>query len=237
MLEVELADALIRILDIAGGLNLDLAGAFFEKMDFNATRNRESGRRKNVFRVSIQQETSLSLLQSDRTALFLDGASLFSASRKLGFDIDYRMMLKYYTERMNVIRAYYYAAIVDTGDDYTPLKPLTDWLSYNGYNVISKPAKESTDATGIRRIKSDMDIEIAVNMLEMAPRIDHAILFAGDSDFRALIESVQRTGVQVTVVSSLKSTPPVVGDELRRQADYFVELADIAPEFTRRLKT
>jgi uncharacterized LabA/DUF88 family protein len=175
----------------------------------------------------------LKLLATDRTALFLDGRSLFSTSRNLGFDVDYRKLLEYYTSRMNIVRAYYYCAIVD-GDDYTPLKPLTDWLSYNDYTVISKPAKEATDAAGNRRITSDMDIEIAINMLELAPRIEHAILFSGDSDFRALVESVQRQGVRVTVVSSMKSAPPAIGDELRRQADHFVDLMEIMPEFTRR---
>ena len=131
------------------------------------------------------------------------------------------------------IRAYYYSAVLET-DEYSPLKPLTDWLAYNGYTLVTKPAKEFTDSAGRRRVKGNMDIEVAVDMLELAPRIDHAVLFSGDSDFRRLVEAVQRKGVRVSVVSSIRTSPPMVADELRRQADQFLELADIAPEFTRR---
>ena len=119
-------------------------------------------------------------------------------------------------------------------EEYSPLKPLTDWLAYNGYTLVTKPAKEFTDATGRRRVKGNMDIELAIDMLELADKIDHAVLFSGDFDFRRLVEAVQRSGVRVSVVSSIRTTPPMVADELRRQADQFLELADIAPEFTRR---
>ena len=175
----------------------------------------------------------MQFLQSERTALFIDGANLYSASRHLGFDVDYRNMLEYFRSKTNVVRAYYYSALLDT-EDYSPLRPLTDWLAYNGYSLVTKTAREFTDATGRRRIKGNMDVELAVDMLEQAPRLDHAVLFSGDSDFRRLVEAVQRQGVRVSVVSSVRTSPPMVADELRRQADRFVELADIAPEFTRR---
>ena len=171
--------------------------------------------------------------QSERTALFIDGANLYAASRHLGFDVDYRNMLEFFRSKTNVIRAYYYSALLDT-EEYSPLRPLTDWLAYNGYSLVTKTAREFTDATGRRRIKGNMDVELAVDMMEQAPRIDHAVLFSGDSDFRRLVEAVQRQGVRVSVVSSVRTSPPMVADELRRQADRFVELADIAPEFTRR---
>lgn len=170
---------------------------------------------------------------SERTALFIDGANLYSASRNLGFDVDYRSLLEFFRRQTDVLRANYYSALLDT-EEYSPLKPLTDWLAYNGYNLVTKTAREFTDATGRRRVKGNMDVELAVDMLELAPRIQHAVLFSGDSDFRRLVESVQRQGVRVSVVSSVRTSPPMVGDELRRQADQFVELADIAPEFTRR---
>ena len=170
---------------------------------------------------------------NERTALFIDGANLYSASRNLGFDVDYRNLLEYFRRQTYVIRAYYYAAILET-EEYSPLKPLTDWLAYNGYTLVTKPAKEFTDATGRRRVKGNMDIEIAVDKLELADRIDHVVLFSGDSDFRRLVEAVQRKGVRVSVVSSIRTSPPMIADELRRQADQFLELADIAPEFTRR---
>jgi uncharacterized LabA/DUF88 family protein len=172
-------------------------------------------------------------LPSERVALFIDGANLYSASRNLGFDVDYRNLLEFFRKKAHVIRAYYYSAVLET-DEYSQLKPLTDWLAYNGYTLVTKPAKEFTDSSGRRRVKGSMDIEVAVDMLDLAPRLDHAVLFSGDSDFRRLVEAVQRKGVKVSVVSSIRTSPPMVADELRRQADQFVELADIAPEFTRR---
>ena len=172
-------------------------------------------------------------LPEDRLALFIDGANLYSASRNLGFDVDYRNLLEFFRGKSRLLRAYYYSAILET-EEYSPLKPLTDWLAYNGYALVTKPAKEFTDATGRRRVKGNMDIELAIDMLELADRIDHAVLFSGDSDFRRLVEAVQRRGVRVSVISSIRTSPPMIGDDLRRQADHFIELADIAPEFTRR---
>ena len=172
-------------------------------------------------------------IPDERVCLFIDGASLYSSSRHLGFDVDYRSLLQFFRTRTNVVRAYYYAALLET-EEYSPLRPLTDWLAYNGYTLVTKPAREFTDASGRRRVKGNMDIELAIDMLELAPRMDHAILFSGDGDFRRLIEAVQRAGVRVSVVSTLRTSPPMIGDELRRQADQFIELAEIAPEFIRR---
>ncbi|MCG0998611.1 LabA-like NYN domain-containing protein [Acetobacter persici] len=178
----------------------------------------------------------MNLKKEERTCLFIDGSSLYSTSRGLGFDVDYKKLLDFFTSKTHIIRAYYYAAILDT-EDYSPLKPLTDWLSYNGYFLVTKPAREFTDSTGKRRVKGNMEIEIAVDMMEMAPHIDHAILFTGDSDFRRVVEAVQRQGTRVSVVSSMRSSPPLIGDDLRRQADNFMELATIASNFTRRQQT
>jgi uncharacterized LabA/DUF88 family protein len=174
----------------------------------------------------------MAFLPNERTVLFIDGSNLFSASRNLGFDIDYKSLLTAFRKKSNVIRAYYYSAILES-EEFTPLKPLTDWLSYNGYSMVTKPAKEFVDAQGRRRIKGNMDIEIAVDMLELADKVEHMVLFSGDSDFRKLVEAVQRKGVKVTVVSSIKTSPPMIGDELRRQCDNFLDLYDIAREFTR----
>lgn len=172
-------------------------------------------------------------MADERIALFIEGQSLYNASRSLGFDVDYRLLLKHFANKGHLIRAYYYSAIVEN-DDYSPLKPLTDWLAYNGYALVTKPAKEFTDATGRRRVKGDMAIEIACDMLELAPRLDKVFLFSGDADFRRLVEGMQQKGVRVGVVSTIRSGPPQVADELRRQADEFLDLAEIAPEFTRR---
>ncbi len=171
--------------------------------------------------------------EDERTVLFIDGSNLYAASKALGFDVDYSQLLDFFTEKTDLVHANYYSAILDS-DEYSPLKPLTDWLAYNGYNLVTKSAKEFTDAQGRRRVKGNMDIEIAVDMLTLAPHIQHAVLFSGDSDFRALVEAVQRHGVKVTVISTRASSPPMIGDELRRQATRFIELQDIADNFTRR---
>ena len=172
-------------------------------------------------------------LPNERTALFIDGANLYSASRNLGFDVDYRNLLEFFRKKAHVIRAYYYSAVLET-DEYSPLKPLTDWLAYNGYTLVTKPAKEFTDSTGRRRVKGNMDIEVAVDMLELAPRIDHAVLVQRRLRFPPPGRGDAAQGVRVSVVSSIRTSPPMVADELRRQADQFLELAEIAPEFTRR---
>ena len=169
----------------------------------------------------------MSFYPTDRIALFIDGANLYSAAKALNFDIDYRKLLDEFKKRGILIRAYYYTALVE-GDDYSPIRPLVDWLDYNGFALVTKTAKEYTDSQGRKRWRGDMDIEIACDMLEIAERADHLVLFSGDGDFRRLIEAVQRKGARVTVVSTVRSSPPMTSDELRRQADTFVDLADLA---------
>ena len=164
---------------------------------------------------------------TDRLALFIDGSSLYSAAKNLGFDIDYRKLLEEFRKRSVLVRAYYYTALVEN-EEYSPIRPLVDWLDYNGYRLVTKPAREYTDSSGRKRFRGDMDVEIAVDMLEMAEHADHMVLFSGDGDFRKLVEAVQRKGSRVTVVSTVKSQPPMVSDDLRRQADNFVDLADLA---------
>ena len=93
--------------------------------------------------------------------------------------------------------------------------------------MVTKPAKEFTDSMGRRKIKGNMDIELTVDAMELAPRIDHIVIFSGDGDFRPLVESLQRQGVRVSVVSTIRSQPPMIADELRRQADNFIELEEL----------
>jgi len=168
----------------------------------------------------------MSIYPDERFALFIDGANLYAAARALDFDIDYKKLLEHFTSQGRLIRTLYYTALLED-QDYSPLRPLIDWLDYNGYTMITKPAKSFTDAAGNRRIKGNMDIELAVDVLELSPHLDHIILFSGDGDFRALVEAVQRQGKRVTVVSTMKSKPPMIADELRRQADVFIELKSI----------
>ena len=162
----------------------------------------------------------------EKIALFIDGANLYSAARSMDFDIDYKKLLKVFRARGRLIRAYYYTAIIER-DDYSALRPLMDWLDYNGYHVVTKPAKEFIDREGRKRTKGNMDMEIAVDMMTMAKTIDHMVLFSGDGDFSAIVKAVQAQGCRVTVVSSQKTKPPMLADELRRQADNLIELMDM----------
>ncbi|HTH96180.1 MAG TPA: NYN domain-containing protein [Stellaceae bacterium] len=168
----------------------------------------------------------------EKIGLFIDGSNLYAAAKALGFDIDYKRLLDVFREHGQLIRAFYYTALIEE-QDYSPIRPLVDWLDYNGYTMVTKPTKEFTDTAGRRKIKGNMDIELAIDVMEMAPHLDHVVLFSGDGDFRRLVEAVQRKGVRVTVVSTIRSHPPMVADELRRQADNFVELNDIAPQIMR----
>jgi uncharacterized LabA/DUF88 family protein len=159
----------------------------------------------------------------DRIALFIDGSNLYATAKCLGFDIDYKKLLLEFQSKGRLIRAFYYTALIED-QEYSSIRPLIDWLGYNGYTVVTKPAKEFVDSAGRRKIKGNMDIELAVDAMEMADHLDHIILFSGDGDFRSLVEAVQRKGVRVSVVSSIRTQPPMVADELRRQADEFVDL-------------
>lgn len=169
---------------------------------------------------------------SERIALFIDGPNLYSAARALGFDIDYKNLLELFRSKGNLVRAFYYTALAED-QEYSPIRPLIDWLDYNGYTMVTKPMKEHTDANGRRKVKGNMDIELTIDMLEMASHIDHAVLFSGDGDFRRLVEAVQRRGVRVSVISTFRAQPPMVADELRRQADNFVELQELAQHIAR----
>jgi uncharacterized LabA/DUF88 family protein len=162
----------------------------------------------------------------ERVALFIDGANLYSAAKALAFDIDYRKLLDEFRKRGRLIRAYYYTALVED-QDFSPIRPLVDWLDYNGYTLVTKAAKEYTDANGRRRFKGDMDVELTVDLLQATSFVDHAFLFSGDGDFLAAIEAVQRKGMRVSVVSTIKSNPPMASDDIRRAADNFIDLTDL----------
>ena len=163
----------------------------------------------------------------ERIGLFIDGANLYATARALGFDIDYKRLLDYFSDDICLIRAMYYTALLED-QEYSPIRPLVDWLDYNGYTMVTKPTKEFTDvATGRRKIKGNMDVEIAVDVMEMCKHLDHVVLFSGDGDFRRLVEATQRKGTRVSVVSTIRSQPSMVADELRRQADIFIDLFDM----------
>ena len=169
---------------------------------------------------------------NERVALFIDGANLHAAARSLGFDIDYKRLLKHFQEQCHLIRAFYYTALVED-QEYSPLRPLVDWLDYNGYKVVTKPAKEFTDSLGRRKIKGNMDIELAIDAMEQSETVDHLVIFSGDGDFTTLVEALQRKGRKVSVVSTMSTQPPMIADDLRRQADHFIDLATLRGEIGR----
>jgi uncharacterized LabA/DUF88 family protein len=182
----------------------------------------------------LVEGNEMKFYEQERVAMFIDGANLYATARALGFDIDYKRLLEIFSGRCNLVRALYYTALVED-EEYSPIRPLVDWLDYNGYTMVTKPTKEFTDATGRRKVKGNMDIELAIDVMEMVDHLDHIVLFSGDGDFRRLVEAIQRRGRRVTVVSTLRSQPPMIADELRRQADLFIDLADLQSLIARQL--
>jgi uncharacterized LabA/DUF88 family protein len=174
----------------------------------------------------------MNFYQDERVALFIDGANLYATAKALGFDIDYKRLLGFFRKRSRLIRAIYYTALMDDAE-YSPIRPLIDWLDYNGYKVVTKPAKEFTDSMGRRKIKGNMDIELAIDVMQLSDNLDHIVLFSGDGDFRSLVSAVQAKGRRVSVVSTLTTRPPMVADDLRRQTDQFIDLADLRDEIGR----
>ena len=163
---------------------------------------------------------------SERVALFIDGANLYATSKSLGFDIDYKKLLTYFRQKSQLVRALYYTALAED-QEYSSIRPLIDWLDYNGYTMVTKPTKEFTDALGRRKVKGNMDIELAVDAMRLADTLDHIVLFSGDGDFKSLVAALQQKGKRVSVISTLQTQPPMVSDDLRRQADQFIDIADL----------
>jgi uncharacterized LabA/DUF88 family protein len=174
---------------------------------------------------------SMNFYPSERVALFIDGANLYATARSLGFDIDYKRLLSMFRTQCLLLRANYYTVV---SEEQAPsnVRPLIDWLDYNGYALVTKTAKTFADNSAFRK-KGDMDIEIAVDALLLADTVDHVVLFSGDGHFTGLVVALQQKGKRVSVVSSLETSPPMVADTLRRQADQFIDLADVEKEITR----
>lgn len=170
--------------------------------------------------------------KDERLAIFIDGANLYGTARALGFDIDYKKLVDLFSKRGRLIRAYYYTTLLED-QEYSPIRPLIDWLDYNGYTMVTKPLREYTDSQGRRRLKGSIDIDLAIDAMEIADRVDHILLFSGDGDFRRLVEALQRRGVRLSVISTVKLQPPMVSDDLRRMADNFIDLLDLAPHIQR----
>lgn len=168
----------------------------------------------------------------ERFGVFIDGANLYQTAKALGYDVDYRRLLEVFASSGRLLRAYYYTALLDE-QEYSPIRPLVDWLDYNGYTMVTKPLKEFSQGAGRRKFKGNMDVEITVDAMEISTSVEHVVLMTGDGDFRRLIEALQRRGVKVSVVSTIKTQPPMIADELRRQADFFIELSDLTDYIAR----
>lgn len=166
------------------------------------------------------------ICKDERIALFIDGPNLYATAKKLEIDVDYKRLLAHFANSGRVVRASYFTAIHDA-EDFQPMRPLLDFIQYNGFNVVTKPAREFTTQDGQRKIKGNMSVELTVDAITLSPHIDHAILFSGDRDFCAVVAHLQAQGTRVTAVSSIKTSPAFIADELRRQADAFIELDDL----------
>lgn len=163
---------------------------------------------------------------AERAALFIDGSNLYATAKALSLDIDYTQLINLFRSQCQLIRALYYTTIAED-QEYSAIRPLVDRLDYNGFTVVTKPKKEFTDTNGRRKFKGNMDIELAVDAMELSEHLDHIIIFTGDGNFRSLVEALQHKGKRVSIVSTLKTQPPMISDELRRQADQFIELAQL----------
>jgi len=188
--------------------------------------------RKRILRIAQIYGGARMSSAPDKIALFIDGANLYATAKTLGFDIDYKRLLQEFQGRATLLRAFYYTAVIED-QEYSSIRPLIDWLDYNGYTVVTKATKEFVDAYGRRKVKGNMDIELAVDAMELAGHVDQIVLFSGAGDFRPLVEALQRRGVRITVVSTIASQPPMIADELRRQADVFTDLVELRSKIGR----
>ncbi|WP_322896266.1 NYN domain-containing protein [Yoonia sp. 67] len=164
--------------------------------------------------------------KNDRMALFIDGVSLYGASKLLGFDIDYKLLRQEFSRRGKLVRIMYYTSALES-TEYLTIRPLVDWLSYNGFNLVTNYVKDGNDSFGRQVTKGNIEVNMAVDALDLAPRLDHAVLVTGNGHLTPLVASLQRKGVRVTILSTVQGQPTLLSDELRRQADNFVELNEL----------
>jgi uncharacterized LabA/DUF88 family protein len=174
----------------------------------------------------------LSIHNGERTFAFIDGPNLHATVRALGFEIDYRKLLEHLRKQGHFIRALYYTAIVED-QEFSTFRPLADWLDYNGYTMVTKPARGFTDSTGRRRFRTSMDVELAVDAMRLADKAEHIILFSGEQSFTSLVSALQQMGKRVTVISTIETQPAMVADELRRQADQFIDIDSLQAQIAR----
>lgn len=161
--------------------------------------------------------------KDETLAMFIDGPNFYATARALNFDVDYKRLLGLFQAKGRLLRASYFTPLADT-DDHVAIRPLVDWLQYNGWTVVTQPARVHETEDGRTRIKGNTDIDMAVEVMKLAPILAHAVLFTGNRDFTPLVGFLQDRGTRVTVVSSFRTQPPMISDDLRRKADAFVDL-------------
>ena len=165
--------------------------------------------------------------KDERLAVLIDGPHFMSAASALGMDIDYKLLRAEFAKRGKLLRISHYHPVRED-NELMPIRPLLDWLQYNGFDLVTKPIREFTDETGVTRRKANLDVEIAVDAIMIAEKVDHIILLAGSGDLSHLVQNLRTKGVRVTIVSTLRGPSSMVSDNLRRLADNFIELGSLA---------
>lgn len=161
--------------------------------------------------------------------VLIDGANMSFAMNAIGRRFDWKKLRHFFVEADYglCLGLRYYTAIHERADGEQPLRKIVDWLSYNGYLVVSKMTKSYENSDGSTRIKGNMDIEMATDMIRFAPRVDKIHLFTGDADFTYAVKAVQDMGVIVDVYSTMQGANSIIGDDLRRQANNYIDIGDL----------
>ena len=154
---------------------------------------------------------------SRNVAVFVDVANVFYAAKAAGVDIDYVTLLKTITANRDLIRAYAYTGLDPENENQ---KAFHNFLDRNNYKVVSKDVRKYGDG----RFKANLDIELVVDLVRLAPKLDIAVVISGDGDFAPAIRAVQDMGVRVEVVSFRANT----SSDLIDVADQFIEITSIA---------
>jgi uncharacterized LabA/DUF88 family protein len=168
----------------------------------------------------------------ERLGLFIDGANLHGTVRALGFELDFKRLLALLREQGRLVRANYYTALIEDEEEYCSIRPLIDWLDYNGYTTVTKSVRPSPEPES-RRAKGKIDVELAVDAMRLQRNLDHILIFSGNGDFTTLVSALQELGKRVSIASTIVTKPPMVADELRRQADQFIDLVDLKDQIFR----
>ncbi len=157
----------------------------------------------------------------ERIALFIDGANVYAAAKRLGWNFDHRKILEHFGGYGTLHNAFYYTAVPLPMDDKQ--KRFIDALTYMGYTVRTRPLRESTDEHGDTQRRASLDIEIVTDLLTTDARYDTAVLLTGDGDFERPVEVLRARGKRVIVAS----IPEMTSYELRNAADQYIDFKDI----------